>query len=141
MRFWDASAVVPLLADEPASEPMREHIEEDAGVLVWWATPVECASALARRLRERRLDRREAARGEERLRHLARDWTEVAPSEAVRIEARRLLRVHTLRAADALQLAAAIIAAEQEPASLDLVTLDDRLAEAAEREGFRVLGA
>ncbi|MGB8932158.1 MAG: PIN domain-containing protein [Anaeromyxobacteraceae bacterium] len=139
MRFWDASALVPLLADEAASAPMRDRLEEDAEILVWWATPVECSSALARRLRERRLDRREATRGEERLRRLARDWTEVVPGEAVRIQAQRLLRVHPLRAADALQLAAAIVAAEHEPAALDFVTLDEWLAEAAEREGFRVI--
>lgn len=139
MRFWDASALVPLLADEAASAPMHARLEEDADVLIWWSTPVECASALARRLRERRMGRREAMRGEERLRRLAKDWTEVVPSEAVRIQSHRLLRVHPLRAADALQLAAAIVAAEHEPASLDFVTLDDRLAGAAEREGFRVI--
>jgi predicted nucleic acid-binding protein len=50
-----------------------------------------------------------------------------------------LLRVHPLRAADALQLAAAIIAADSEPRSLAFVTLDDRLARAAEREGFPVV--
>jgi hypothetical protein len=54
--------------------------------------------------------------------------------------AERLLRVHSLRAADSLQLAAAIIAAEREPVTLDLVSLDDRLNDAASREGFRVLG-
>jgi hypothetical protein len=49
------------------------------------------------------------------------------------------LRVHPLRAADALQLAAAYIAAERRPSSLELVILDDRLAAAARREGFVLL--
>ncbi len=48
----------------------------------------------------------------------------------------RFLRVHPLRAADALQLAAAFIAAERRPSSLELITLDDRLAAAARKEGF-----
>jgi hypothetical protein len=47
--------------------------------------------------------------------------------------------VHPLRAADSLQLAAAIIAAEREPTTLEFVSLDDRLGEAASREGFRVV--
>jgi len=47
---------------------------------------------------------------------------------------------HPLRAADALQLSAAIVAADGDPSSLELVTLDRRLAEAAMLEGFPVLG-
>jgi len=59
----------------------------------------------------------------------------------LRDAARRLLRVHDLRAADALQLAAALAAAEGRPMTLTLLCLDDRLGAAAEREGFPVLGA
>jgi predicted nucleic acid-binding protein len=51
----------------------------------------------------------------------------------------RLLRVHGLRGADALQLGAALAVAEDQPASFRVVTLDDRLGQAAEREGFRVV--
>jgi hypothetical protein len=50
----------------------------------------------------------------------------------------RLLRVHPLRAGGALQLAAAIIAADFQPNALEFVTLDARQADAAEREGFRI---
>lgn len=73
-----------------------------------------------------------------RLDSLAEAWNEVQPTAALRAAARRLLRVHSLRATDALQLAAAIIAAEGMPASLPIVTLDERLAIAARREGFAV---
>jgi predicted nucleic acid-binding protein len=55
--------------------------------------------------------------------------------------ARRLLALHPLRAADALQLASALVACDERPDRLPLVTLDERLAAAAMREGFRVLGA
>lgn len=141
MRFWDSSAVVPLLVEELTSGGMRRRLDEDREVLIWWGTPVECASALARREREGALTRPEVARAEQRLRRLAESWLEVLPTDAVRSTARRLLRVHALRAADALQLAAALVAAEHEPVSLGVVVLDDRLAEAAEREGFLVVGA
>jgi len=39
---------------------------------------------------------------------------------------------------DALQLGAAVVLAEGLPSSLDVVTLDERLAAAARREGFTV---
>jgi predicted nucleic acid-binding protein len=70
------------------------------------------------------------------LKQLANGWHEVDPSDAVRETAVRFLRVHALRAADALQLSAAFIAAERRPSSLELVTLDDHLAVAARKEGF-----
>jgi len=59
--------------------------------------------------------------------------------DAVKRLAERLLETHPLRAADALQIGAALVAAESEPETLEFVTLDRRQAEAAEREGFRVM--
>ncbi len=138
MRFWDASAVVPLLVDEPASPRLLSLLEHDPVMLVWWGTPVECTSALARREREGAISAADAARAVDRLRRATAGWQEVLPADAVRSTAQRLLRVHPLRAADALQLGAAIVASEHDPASLELVTLDDRLADAAGREGFPV---
>ena len=73
-----------------------------------------------------------------RLKAFAAGWHEVEASDAVREAAVRFLRVHPLRAADALQLAAAFVAAERRPSSLEVVTLDDRLAVAARKEGFAV---
>ena len=139
MKFWDSSAIVPLLLAEPGRERVLAVLEQDPALLVWWGTPVECTSAIARREREGALTVTQAAQAIERLGALALAWHEVLPSEAVRGNARRLLRVHPLRAADALQIAAALVAAEQTPAELELVSLDERLVEAAQREGFRVV--
>lgn len=141
MRFWDSSAIVPLLVGEAMTPPMQALAREDPVMLVWWATEVECVSALSSLERQDDLvaDAAEVALG--RLDTLADGWHEVQPGRALRRTARRLLRVHDLRAADALQLAAGIAAAEGEPASLDLVTLDERLAEVARREGCVVRGA
>jgi predicted nucleic acid-binding protein len=77
----------------------------------------------------------------QRLRQLSAGWREVDPSDEIRETAARFLRVHPLHAADALQLAAAFAAAERRPASLEIVTLDDRLANAARKEGFAVLNS
>jgi uncharacterized protein len=136
MKFWDASAIVPLLMTEPTTTAMREIAAADPAMLVWWATEIECVSAIARMDREGGLDSRVVTEAFARLKLLAEGWHEVDPSDAIREAAVRFLRVHPLRAADALQLAAAFVAAERRPSSLELVTLDDRLAAVARKEGF-----
>lgn len=138
MRFWDSSAIVPLLLEEPPREPMLAALESDAVMLVWWATPVEIVSALSRRERDGGISLEGASAAIERLRALERAWQTVLPTDAIRTRAQRLLRVHPLRAADSLQLAAALCIAGAEPASLDFMCLDRRLADAARREGLRV---
>ena len=139
MRFWDSSAVVPLLVAEASSEAVMQEYEIDPEVVAWWATEAECVSALARLEREGSLTAQAMSEGLRRLDALVRAWREVLPVTAVRTTAVRLLRVHPLRTADALQLGAAIVAAEDHPATLQFVTLDERLALAAEREGFVVV--
>lgn len=136
MKFWDASALVPLLVAEPATPGMQALARRDSDMLVWWGSEVECVSALTRIERAGALDANGAALALNRLKQLANGWHEIEPGEVVRESAARFLRVHPLRAADALQLAAAFVAAERRPPTLDFVTLDDRLAEAARREGF-----
>ena len=139
MKFWDASAIVPLLVAESTTQSLQALARGDSDVLVWWGSQVECASAIARLEREALLDLKGAASAFHRLKQLADGWHEIEPSEIIRENALRFLRVHPLRAADALQLAAAFIAAERRPSSLEVVTLDDRLAEAARKEGFELI--
>jgi predicted nucleic acid-binding protein len=111
----------------------------DPVVVAWWGAAVECVSAITRAERVGRLSATRAAEGLRRLVALSRAWHEVEPSEEVRETAKRLLRVHDLRAADSLHLAAAFVAAESRPASLEFACLDDRLRLAAGREGFAVV--
>jgi uncharacterized protein len=139
MRFWDSSAVVPLLVEEEVSDFLAQQAQEDPHLIVWWATSVECSSALARLEREGSLGPSGMSAAMRRLDELEAGWAEVQPVERLRATAVRLLRVHQLRAADSLQLAAAIAAAEGEPRSLPILTLDERLAIAAQREGFPVI--
>lgn len=139
MRFWDTSALIPLVVSERDTPRAERWLREDPNVVVWTLTRVELLSALARRRREepaasRRLlvARREVLSAWER-------WSEVTAVEVVRRHAERLVEAHPLRAADALQIGAALAAAEDNPAGLDFVTFDRRQAAAAESEGFRVL--
>lgn len=141
MRFWDASAVIPLLAPEASSSKLLELLEQDSQVLIWWGTSVEIASALARRERERSITANEVSAAMALARQLTDSWHEIVPSDGIRRTAERLLRRHPLRAADSLQLAAALVAAEHEPEHLPIVCLDARLTSAARREGFSVLEA
>ena len=136
MKFWDASAIVPLLVQEAATDLVMALVAKDPTMLVWWGSRVECVSALARLEREGALDRTRADVAFNRLNALADAWREIEPTEIVRGSAIRFLRVHSLRAADAIQLGAAFVAAERRPPSLEMVTLDDRLADVARREGF-----
>ncbi len=140
MRFWDASAIAPLLVQETATRRLQKLAERDPDMLVW-GSKIECASALARLERAGALDQKRAALAFDRLAELADGWHEIEPSEIVRESAIRFLRVHPLRAADALQLGAAFAVAEGRPSSLQVLTLDERLADAARKEGFAMVGA
>jgi predicted nucleic acid-binding protein len=141
VKFWDASAIVPLLVKEVTTSSLQALARRDSDMLAWWGSQVECASAVARLERDALLDRKGAALAFDRLSRLADGWHEIEPNEIVRENAVRFLRVHPLRAADALQLAAAFLAAERRPSSLEVVTLDERLADAARKEGFDVIAA
>jgi predicted nucleic acid-binding protein len=136
VRYWDTSAIVPLLLPEAPRDALLELLERDPVMLVWWGTRIECTSAVARRERDGALGVADSDAALQRLRDLSAEWQEVVPADSIRTTAQRLLRVHPLRAADSLQLAAAIIAAGHEPATLEFVSLDARLNEAASREGF-----
>jgi predicted nucleic acid-binding protein len=140
VRFWDASALVPLLVEESSSADLRRSAATGATIATWWGAVIECASALGRRERSGALDADGSSASIATLQRLAVAWLEVPPTEQLRDDARRLVRVHDLRAADALQLAAARVAADGDPGTLPFVTLDERLALAASREGFPILG-
>jgi uncharacterized protein len=140
VKFWDASAVVPLVALEKETRICRSILAEDTDIVVWLLTPVEVISALTRRLREKSIKPIEFSRAKEQLAALERAWAEVISVERVRERARRLLEIHPLRAADSLQLGAALLTSEETPQGFPFVTLDRRLADAAEKEGFHVVG-
>lgn len=139
MRYWDSSAIIPLLVSEAGAAGVRAEHARDIEISTWWGSQVECVSALARLEREGRLGSAHLAAALVRLDELASGWIEVQPNQRLRAIALRLLRMHALRAGDALQLAAASVAAEEHPRSLSFVTRDHRLALAADREGFVTL--
>ena len=139
MKFWDASGLIPLCLYERQTASLRKIAQDDEAIAAWWSSPVECLSALARLRREDALSASEEGQAQAVLRALMGAWTEVEPSGMVREQAGRVLRLHPLRAADALQLAAALVWCQGDPIHHDFVCLDQRLREAARREGFHIL--
>lgn len=138
VRFWDTSAVIPLLVHEPTTTRLLALLRDDEHMLVWWGTRVECVSALARRACEGGLDTAGEARTRTELTLFVTNSSEVQPVDRVRSSAERLLEMHPLRAADALQLAAALVWSEGTADGRGFVCLDDRLRDAARKEGFIV---
>lgn len=139
MNFWDSSALLPLLVEEAASKAILALYRKQPEIVAAWSATVECVSALSRLEREGRLPPRAVTKATRQLKELQAAWHEVQPIEPVRQLACRLLRAHPLRAADAMQLACALMTAGSHAGDWGFVCLDTRLCEAAEREGFRVL--
>ncbi len=139
MRFWDSSALVPLIVAEAHSEVVQGLVAEDPEMMVWWASPVECASAVHRLRRQGLFD---AVQAGQILKAAALAFdaaNAVQAGDALGAKALRLLGVHPLRAADALQLAAALLWVRDAPGGRHFVCLDERLRNAALLEGFTVL--
>lgn len=140
MRFWDASALVPLLVQDEPNTALERLYADGKDIWVWWVTPVEIASSVARRERRGEFTTQVASVAYSVLARMSTAWHEVLPGEPLRQAAQRLLRVHPLRAADSLQLAAALAVAGSGTESPEFVCCDARLAEAAGREGLKVIG-
>ena len=136
--FCDSSAMVPLVFPENRSEEMV-HLARRDGLVIWWGTSVECHAAAFRRHREGKVTLQDVRAGLKRLRDLVGEATSVNPSDTVRSRAEQLTSRYPLRAADALQLAAALTCCEDEPWNEVFVCLDRRLREAARQAGFAVL--
>jgi uncharacterized protein len=135
VAFWDASALVPLCVRQSLT-PHAIALYRSYEAVVWWATPVEIASALARLVRMRRLDSSQWTKAHSLAKDLADGWSVIQPSDALRAKATQLVDRYDLRAADSLQLAAALEWCEDAPQSRAFLTADHRLREAAMLSGF-----
>ncbi|HVG25819.1 MAG TPA: type II toxin-antitoxin system VapC family toxin [Thermoanaerobaculia bacterium] len=136
MKFWDSSALVPLVADEPKTDVVNAIIAKDRYMLVAFITPVEVESAVWRKARQMRNDLARQ-RSHHRLAAIRGDWVVIDDYGRVLKEAGRMVARYGLRGADAIQLACAIVG--RPPAVLPFVTLDEELAAAARAEGFPIL--
>ena len=136
MKFWDSSGIVPLLIEESRTACSEDILKEDSSMVVWWATEIECHSALCRKLRTQEMTLKEFKLASEILLELSKAWIVIRPVESLITQCKRILRVHSLRAADAFQLAAALEFCARRPSSLGFVSGDVNLLASADAEGF-----
>jgi hypothetical protein len=138
VAFWDASAIVPLCCAQAATAQGRRLRRELKRMVVWWGTPLEARSALARLVREGHLTPEQRVTAVRLLAQLRVGWDEILPTEQVRSLAVDLPDAHGVRAADAAQLAAALVWCRERPKRRPLVCFDERLRTAAAALGFSV---
>jgi predicted nucleic acid-binding protein len=133
--FWDTSALVPLCVRQGMT-PRAIALYKFHDAVVWWATPVEIASALARLVRMKQLDPSDWTRARKLAKRLADSWSTIQPLDALRAKSAQLVDRYDLRAADSFQLAAALEWCEDAPQDRVFLTADRRLREAARSSGF-----
>lgn len=138
MNFWDSSAVLPLIVHQKSSPEIWGHRQSCTTIHVWTLTPIEVYSALSRLQRLGEISSSIAEQASIDLPDIFRTFEMIRDVDAVKARAVRVLRVHPLKAADALQLAAALAACGDHPPFHSFVTLDRNLAEAASKEGFKI---
>jgi len=139
VAFWDSSALVALILEEDTAEELRQILLGDRNINIWWATKVELASAVYRTYRMGEVPEQALPGLFKQIEQLTVQANEIEPTPEIRNVAYRILRIHNLRAADALQLAAALILVDHNPSGESFVCLDNRLQQAAGKEGFTVL--
>ena len=136
--FWDASALVPVCVHERIGALVRSHLRHFAPV-VWWGTKLEIYSAICSLRRKGQLTDRESEGATTRLRLLIDGCKEITANYQVREDAADLLERYPLRAADALQLAAAMLWCNKRPRGRTLFSADRLLSQAARSAGFSVV--
>jgi predicted nucleic acid-binding protein len=127
--------LVPLCVRQKAT-PAAIALFKTCEIVVWWTTPVEIASALARLTRMRQLHQNEWAKARKLAASLGQSWSIVLPTQAVHVLAMQTVERYDLRAADALQLAAALVWGEKVPQGRLFLTADRKLCAAALLVGF-----
>jgi len=139
VRFWDSSALLPLVSEEVYSGIVANILREDGEIAVWWGAWIECSVAISRLRREGQLDEAGEEEARAALDRMAGNWVERRRNDDTRLLAMLVSKYHPLKAADALQMAAVLRWCEGEARGTGFVCLDDRLRRAARDEGFDVL--
>ncbi|MDZ4806339.1 MAG: type II toxin-antitoxin system VapC family toxin [Candidatus Eisenbacteria bacterium] len=139
MTYWDSSALVALYVSQASSDDVRDILELGGRVYTWTLSDVEIRSALARLERERIVSEEMIRQAREEAEFHWQVIELISLLEPVKLRAKRLLGIHAIRAGDALQLGAALIATHDDPTGHSFISLDTRLSSAARREGFSVL--
>ena len=139
LRFWDTSALLPLILDEESSDTVANLLRQDTDITVWWGTRAECAVAISRLRWNGELDEEREESTREVLDVVAETWIEIRPTDDLRLLGTLLSRYHLLKTADCFQLASALRWCEGGTTGFAFVCLDRQLRQAARKDGFTVL--
>lgn len=131
--------MLPLFSEEAFSGVVEEFLREDDEIVAWWGTWVECSVAISRLRRENRVGDRGEEEARAALDRLANNRVERRPTDDTRLLAMLISKYHPPKAADALQIAAALRRCGGDTGGTGFVCLHDRLRKAAQDEGFDVL--
>jgi predicted nucleic acid-binding protein len=144
-HFVDSSALVKRYVLETGTAWVRRLTRRSPSTIIYIAriTAVEVTSAVARRRKDGTLTSRRASSILHRFRqHLAGRYTIIEITPALADAAMRLANAHSLRAYDAVQLAAALDINQKEQdagfAPVTLISADRALNDAALAEGLAV---
>jgi len=135
--YFDTSAVVPLITNEPASATCERLWNEAARVVSVRIMYAEARAALTMAQRHGRLTPRELTPAVELLDRLLDQLDTVEITETLVFNAGAMAQEHSLRGYDAAHLAAALTVADEDTV---FVTGDQQLAAAATRLGLAVAG-
>jgi predicted nucleic acid-binding protein len=138
--FWDSSALVSLCVRQQASRFARQ-LSNQHRFVVWWCTPVEMQSAFERLARMGQLSPSGYSMAVRHLAKMRTGWQEVHPTPSLRSQAESLLALYPLKAADALQLSAALTWAGGFPKGRTFIASDGQLLDAARKVGFQAIDA
>ena len=139
MKFWEASAIIPLGIEEQETHSIQDIAKKDEMIVVWWRIIVECYSAFGRSRRDGFIKPQEETQSLAIFSQLSLQWTEIEPNDDVRDITRRLVQNYPLQTAESLQLAAAFVWVGKTPRGHEFVCLDSRLRDATQKEGFIIL--
>lgn len=139
MKYWDASALVPLLVNESRSRDAKSLLVQDSDIVTWTLSHVEVVSAIERRARDGAVSSSGRINLIGKAHRMFQGIHQVEDVVRVRNGCFSLVARYPLRSADAQQLSAALVLANGQPQGVDFVCFDERLADAASREGFVVL--
>ena len=137
LLYVDTSALFKRYVEEDESEAVLARMEEAPTVGTVLITRVEVAAALARAVRELRMDQDEAHEAEREFLDDWGDFTRIGVTDALTVRAGGLAWEHGLRGYDAAQLAAALAwreITERTDDEIVFACFDNELCEAATTE-------
>lgn len=133
--YAESSAVLAWLLEQEHHDIVVSALEQAELVIASDLTLIECDRVLIRAIALKEIRESDAVQRQARLNAVSARWTLLAIEEEVIERARRPFPVEPVRTLDALHIASALTARKAVP-DLAVLSLDDRVRQAADRLGL-----